>query len=163
VPAGPAHPQGYWDPVNRIRGISWYDDVLAVERDTARYSSASGRNGSGRSRRPNSCLVTSPAPYGSCGWSSSRRADLRRGTLGFVDIGDLARLAEDMPGVRRTARQGLAEWRYHGRLVARQLDDTHVVIRADFDYRDSADLASGDAGAIEDAFEAAWLLQRGAG
>jgi hypothetical protein len=102
-----------------------------------------------------------------------------------VDIGDLARLAEGMAGVRRTARKGLAEWRYHGRLVARQLDDAHVVIRADFDYRDSvlrqfpgtfsapgrfakhmmvvADLAVGDAGAIEDAFEAAWVLQRGAG
>jgi hypothetical protein len=90
-----------------------------------------------------------------------------------------------MPGVRRTAREGLAEWRYHGRLVARQLDDIHVVIRADFDYRDSvlrqfpgtfsvparyakhmmvvADLGIGDTGAIEDAVEAAWLLQRGAG
>lgn len=102
-----------------------------------------------------------------------------------MDIGDLARLAEGMPGVRRTARKDRAEWRYHGRLVARQLDESHVVIRADFDYRDSvlrqfpgtfsvparyakhmmivADLASGDAGAIEDAFEAAWLLQRSAG
>jgi hypothetical protein len=102
-----------------------------------------------------------------------------------VEMGDLARLAEALAGVRRTAREGLAEWRYHGRLVARQLDDAHVVIRADFDYRDSvlrqfpetfsvparyikhmmvvADLARGDAGAIEDAFEAAWLLQRSAG
>jgi hypothetical protein len=102
-----------------------------------------------------------------------------------VDVDDLARLAEAMPGVRHTAREGLAEWRCRGRLVARQLDDIHVVIRADFDYRDSvlrqfpgtfsvparyakhmmvvADLASGDAGAIEDAFEAAWLLQRSAG
>lgn len=102
-----------------------------------------------------------------------------------MDIADLARLAEAMRGVRRTAREGLAEWRYHGRLVARQLDDIHVVIRADFDYRDSvlrqfpetfsvparyakhmmvvADLANGDAGAIEDAVEAAWLLQRSAG
>lgn len=99
-----------------------------------------------------------------------------------MDFGDLARLAEALQGVRRTTRKGLAQWRYHGRLVARQLDATHVVIRADFDYRDSvlrqfpttfsapgrfakhmmvvADLASGDAGAIEDAFEAAWLLQR---
>ena len=106
------------------------------------------------------------------------------GDTGFVDIADLARLAEAMRGVRRTAREGLAEWRYHGRLVARQLDDIHVVIRADFDYRDSvlrqfpetfsvparyakhmmvvADLARGDAGAIEDAVEAAWLLQRSA-
>ena len=102
-----------------------------------------------------------------------------------MDIADLARLTEAMPGVRRTAREGPAEWRYHGRLVARQLDDTHVVIRADFDYRGSvlrqfpetfsvparyakhmmvaADLANGDAGAIEDAVEAAWLLQRSAG
>jgi hypothetical protein len=60
-----------------------------------------------------------------------------------------------------------------------------LVIRADFDYRDSilrrfpgtfsvparsikhmmvvADLARGDAGAIEDALEAAWQLQRSAG
>lgn len=96
----------------------------------------------------------------------------------------MARLAADLAGVRRAARDGLAEWRYHGRLVARQLDDVHLVIRADFDYRDSvlrqfpgtfsvparyvqhmmvvADLAAGDAGAIEDALEAAWQLQRSA-
>jgi hypothetical protein len=101
-----------------------------------------------------------------------------------MEIGDLARLAEALAGVRRTAPEGLAQWRYHGRLVARQLDDTHLVIRSDFDYRDSmvrqfpetfsvparyikhmmivADLARGDAGAIEDAVEAAWLLQRSA-
>jgi hypothetical protein len=97
---------------------------------------------------------------------------------------DVARLAEGLPGVRRTSPKGLAEWRYHGRLVVRQLDDDHLVIRADFDYRDSilrqfagtfsvpsrylkhmmvvADLADGDTGAIEDAIEAAWQLQRSA-
>lgn len=32
----------YWDQVNRIWGISRYEDVLSVERDTARYSSARG-------------------------------------------------------------------------------------------------------------------------
>ena len=101
-----------------------------------------------------------------------------------MEMGDVARLAEALAGVRRAAPAGLAEWRYHGRLVARQLDDTHLVIRADFDYRDSllrqfpgtfsvptryikhmmvvADLYSGDAGAIEDALEAAWRLQRSA-
>jgi hypothetical protein len=101
-----------------------------------------------------------------------------------VGIDDVARLAGELAGVRRTARDGLAEWRYHGRLVARQLDDGHVVIRADFSYRDAmvrqfpgtfsvparyvkhmmlvADLAAGDVGAIEDALEAAWQLQRGA-
>jgi len=99
-------------------------------------------------------------------------------------MGDVARSAEALPGVRRTTQKGLAEWRYHGRLVARQLDDAHLVIRADFDYRDSilrqfpetfsvpaqyirhmmvvADLARGDADAIEDAIEAAWQLQRSA-
>jgi len=102
-----------------------------------------------------------------------------------VKIADVALLAEALTGVRRTAPDGLTEWRYHGRLVARQLDDVHLVIRADFDYRDSimrqfpgtfsvparyvkhmmvvADLAWGDAGAIEDAIEAAWQLQRSAG
>ena len=99
-----------------------------------------------------------------------------------MQIHDVVRLTEDLAGVRHTVRNGLAEWRYRGRLVARQLDDVHLVIRADFGYRDSvvrqfpetfsvparyvkhmmvvADLAEGDAGAIEDALEAAWQLQR---
>jgi hypothetical protein len=101
-----------------------------------------------------------------------------------VEIGDIDRLADSLAGVRRTQRGGLAEWRYHGRVVARQLDDSHVVIRADFDDRDVmlrqfpgtfsvpdrfakhmmivADFRGGDAGAIEDAIGAAWDLQRGA-
>jgi hypothetical protein len=99
-----------------------------------------------------------------------------------MQIDEVARLAQTLAGVRRTTVDGLAQWRYHGRLVARQLDDAHMVIRADFDYRDSllrqfpgtfsvparytkhmmivADLADGDPGAIEDALEAAWELQR---
>jgi hypothetical protein len=102
-----------------------------------------------------------------------------------VEIDDVARLAEALAGVRRTTSAGLAQWRYHGRLVARQLDDAHLVIRADFDARDLmlrqfpetfsvpgrftkhmmvvADLARADPGAIEDAIEAAWQLQRSAG
>ena len=99
-----------------------------------------------------------------------------------MDTEDVVLLAEGMAGVRCTARKGLAEWRYHGRLVARQLDDAHLVIRAELGYRDAllrqfpgtfsvparyrkhmmvvADLAHGEAGAIEDALEAAWQLQR---
>jgi hypothetical protein len=99
-----------------------------------------------------------------------------------LQMAEVARLAEALQGVRRSTADGLVQWRYQGRLVARQLDDTHLVIRADFDYRDSvlrqfpgtfsvppryskhmmvvADLATGDAGAIEDALEAAWQLQR---
>ena len=102
----------------------------------------------------------------------------------MLKIDEVARLAEALAGVRRTTADGLAQWRYHGRLVARQLDDAHVVIRADFDYRASvlrqfpetfsvparyikhmmivADLANGDPGAIEDALDAAWQLQRNA-
>ena len=101
-----------------------------------------------------------------------------------LTIGEVDRLTGALEGVRRTTADGLAQWRYHGRLVARQLDDTHMVIRADFDYRASvlrqfpetfsvparytkhmmivADLANGDPGAIEDALEAAWQLQRSA-
>jgi hypothetical protein len=103
----------------------------------------------------------------------------------YMEIDDVTVLAEPLAGVRRTAPDGLAQWRYRGRLVARQLDDTHLGIRADFDYRDSilrhfpgtfsvparyvkhmmvvADLSKGDRGAIEDAVEAAWELQRSAG
>ena len=96
-------------------------------------------------------------------------------------MGDLARLAGALAGVRRTAPAGLAEWRYHGRLVARQLDETRVVIRASFEFRDFllqsfpetfsvpsrfekhmmvvADVENGDADAVEDAVIGAWELQ----
>jgi len=109
----------------------------------------------------------------------------RSGKPWLVKIDDVARLAGALTGVRRTTSAGLAQWRYHGRLVARQLDDAHLVIRADFDARDLmvrqfpetfsvpsrftkhmmvvADLARADAGAIEDALEGAWRLQRSAG
>ena len=68
-------------------------------------------------------------------------------------------------------------------MVARQLDDTHIVIRASFDFRDFllqsfpetfsvpkrfakhmmvvADLEDGNADAVEDAVIAAWELQSG--
>jgi hypothetical protein len=102
-----------------------------------------------------------------------------------MELDEVAGLAKALAGVRRTASDGLAQWRYHGRLVARQTDDAHLVIRADFEYRDSilrqfpatfsvparyarhmmvvADLATGDRGAIEDAIEAAWQLQHRGG
>jgi hypothetical protein len=101
-----------------------------------------------------------------------------------VEIDDIAQLAGALAGVRPTSAEGLAQWRYHGRLIARQLDDAHVAIRADFDERDLivrqfpgtfsvpsryakhmmvvADFRAGDAGAIQDALEAAWQLQRSA-
>jgi hypothetical protein len=70
-----------------------------------------------------------------------------------------------------------------GRLVARQLDDSHIVIRASFEFRDLllqsfpetfsvpkrfaqhmmvvADLENGNADAVEDAVIGAWGLQSG--
>jgi len=102
-----------------------------------------------------------------------------------VKISEVADLAAGLKGVRRTASGELMQWRYHGRLVARQLDDAHIVIRAGFDNRDAvvrqfpatfsvparfvghmmvvADLSAAEAGAIEDALIAAWDLQRAAG
>jgi len=97
--------------------------------------------------------------------------------------GDLSRLTAQLDGVAERRRNGLLEWRYSGRLVARQLDDTHIVIRASFDFRDFAlhsfpetfsvprrfakhmmivaDLENGNAEAVEDTVIAAWELQSG--
>ncbi len=99
-----------------------------------------------------------------------------------VEVEDVAQIASALAGVRCTAAKGAPEWRYHGRLVARVVDESHIVIRADFAYRDAivwqfpetfsvptryrkhmmvvADLVKGNAAAIEDAIESAWELQR---
>ncbi len=100
-----------------------------------------------------------------------------------MSLAELSRLAARLEGVTERSRGGLLDWRYHGRLVARQIDDAHVVIRASFDFRDFlhqsfpetfsvpprfskhmmivADLKNGNADAIEDAFIGAWELQSG--
>jgi hypothetical protein len=96
---------------------------------------------------------------------------------------DLSRLAAQLDGVTERRRDGLLDWRYRGRLVARQLDDGHVVIRASFEFRDFllqsfpetfsvpnrfakhmmivADFENGNPDVIEDAVIAAWELQSG--
>jgi hypothetical protein len=100
-----------------------------------------------------------------------------------MKLADVSRLAGQLEGVTERTRDGLLDWRYRGRLVARQLDDRHVVIRASFDSRDFlqrsfpdtfsiprrfakhmmivADLETGNAPAIEDAVIGAWELQSG--
>ena len=100
-----------------------------------------------------------------------------------MDLADVSRVAAELDGVVERRRDGLLDWRYHGRLVARQLDDTSVVIRATFEFRDFlvqgfpetfaisrrfakhmmvvADLERGNADAIEDALVEAWALQSG--
>ncbi|MGH3729726.1 MAG: hypothetical protein ACRDTU_13405 [Micromonosporaceae bacterium] len=99
-----------------------------------------------------------------------------------MDIGALEEIASRLDGVRTHTRDGVLTCRYHGRLVARQLDDRHVVIRTSFEVRDLlvrqfpdtfsiprryarhmmvvADLRDGDDGAIEDAVTEAWRLQQ---
>ena len=96
-------------------------------------------------------------------------------------LADLSELAAQLEGVTERTRDGLLDWRYRGRLVARQLDDSHVVVRASFDFRDFllhsfpetfsvpsrfakhmmivADLENGNADVIEDAVIGAWELQ----
>ncbi len=98
-------------------------------------------------------------------------------------LADVSRLAAELDGVVERRRDGLLDWRYRGRLVARQLDDGHVVIRATFEFRafllhsfpDTfsvpprfakhmmvvADLEHGNADAVEEAVIAAWGLQAG--
>jgi hypothetical protein len=100
-----------------------------------------------------------------------------------MTFADVSRLAAELDGVKEGERKGLLDWRYHGRLVARQLDDSHLVIRAQFDLRDFllqsfpdtfsvpgrfakhmmvvADLEHGNPDAVEDAVIAAWELQSG--
>ncbi len=98
-----------------------------------------------------------------------------------MELADLSRLAAEFEGVTERRRDGLLDWRYAGRLVARQLDDTHVVIRASFEFRGFllesfpetfsvpqrfakhmmvvADLAHGNPHVIEDAMVEARALQ----
>jgi hypothetical protein len=98
-------------------------------------------------------------------------------------LADVSRLATELDGVAERRRDGLLDWRYRGRLVARQLDESHIVIRASFGFRDLllqsfpdtfsvptryekhmmivADLENGNADAVEDAVVGAWELQSG--
>ena len=98
-------------------------------------------------------------------------------------LADVSYLAAQLDGVAERRRGGLLDWRYRGRLVARQLDDSHIVIRASFDFRDFllnsfpetfsaptrfakhmmivADLENGNRAVVEDAVIAAWELQSG--
>ena len=102
-----------------------------------------------------------------------------------MELEDVSRLAAQLDGVVERRRDGLLDWRYRGRLIARQLDGTSVVIRATFEFRDFlvhwfpetfsapgrfakhmmvvADLRHGNADAIEDALAEAWQLQAGDG
>ncbi|WP_167133195.1 hypothetical protein [Paramicrobacterium chengjingii] len=96
-------------------------------------------------------------------------------------LSDITHITSGLDGVTERREKNLLCWRYHGRLVTRQLDPTHVVIRSSFDARRRAlkahpttftvprrfakhmmivaDLQRGDDDAIEHAIFAAWSLQ----
>jgi hypothetical protein len=100
-----------------------------------------------------------------------------------MKLADVSRLAAQLDGVVERRREGLLDWRYRGRLVARQIDGSHIVVRASFESRDFllqsfpetfsvstrfakhmmviADLENGNADAVEDAVIGAWELQSG--
>jgi hypothetical protein len=52
-----------------------------------------------------------------------------------MKIDDISSIVAGFAGVRRSTRVGLVQWRFRGRLVARQLDASHVVIRAQVEVR----------------------------
>ncbi|GAB3594486.1 hypothetical protein GCM10027446_18490 [Angustibacter peucedani] len=99
-----------------------------------------------------------------------------------VDLEAFDQLAQSLDGIRRGTSGGAARWSYRGRLVARALDATHVVVRVPFDVRDSlvhedaeafdvptrfakhqkvvVDLDRATDAAVERAVVAAWDLQQ---
>lgn len=114
------------------------------------------------------------------GMADSFKRSLRACDHAAMRVADLRRVVGRLDGVAERRRGGLLDWRYHGRLVARQLDSGHIVIRASFETRDFlvhsfpetfsvpnrfakhmmvvADVA-GNADAIEDAVIGAWEMQ----
>ena len=98
-----------------------------------------------------------------------------RGKLPSVHLDAFDELATSLAGVRRKSAGGLARWQCQGRLVAREMDATHVAVRVPFDVRDTllhqhpdvfsvpprfakhmmvvADLDAGDDGAVGYAVE----------
>jgi hypothetical protein len=97
-----------------------------------------------------------------------------------MDLSEFESLARRLDGVRTRRQDGLLHCRYRGRIVARQIDESHVVIRCSLDLRgrwldqfpDTFSVPArfakhmmilaelrGDEGAIEDALIAAWRLQ----
>ena len=98
-----------------------------------------------------------------------------------MDLDEFHDVVMALDGVRRTSSGGAARWTYQGRLVARQLDNTQVVVRVPFDVRDAlvrrhpdaftvpnrftkhmkvvVDLERAPDDAVEEAVVAAWDLQ----
>jgi hypothetical protein len=101
-----------------------------------------------------------------------------------VDLDDVSRVARALDGVRESSANGRLRWSLGGRLVARQIDDTSIVIRTGFAEREQllaahpttffvpprfdahmmivARLPDADETAVAGAIRAAWELQASA-
>lgn len=99
-----------------------------------------------------------------------------------MEIEAIGRHLDRLDGVRRRESSGRTGWYLDGRLVARVEDEETLLIRSDFADREHlvdahpetfyvtpraaahqkvmADLRRGDPGAILEALDAAWYLQR---
>jgi hypothetical protein len=108
------------------------------------------------------------------------RSGIRRFDL--MNLEDVSRAALDLEGVRESSVKGRLRWTLAGRLVARQIDDSSIVIRTGFAEREQllltypsiffvpprfdahmmvvAELANADPAVVEEAVQAAWDLQR---
>ncbi|HEY1574094.1 MAG TPA: hypothetical protein VGG05_22325 [Pseudonocardiaceae bacterium] len=102
-----------------------------------------------------------------------------------MQLADVSRIALAMNGVRESSVKGRLRWSLGGRLVARELDNSSIVIRSGFAEREKllaahpatffvpprydahmmvvARLSEGDPAAIAAAIHAAWTLQASAG
>jgi hypothetical protein len=98
-----------------------------------------------------------------------------------MDLSDVSALARALAGVRETSTGGRLRWSLRGRLVARQVDGTSVVIRSGFMEREQllldfpttffvppqfdahmmvvARLPEADPAAVATAMRAAWQMQ----
>ena len=101
-----------------------------------------------------------------------------------VELGEVARIVMGLDGVRESSVKGKARWSLGGRLVARVLDESSIVIRSGFAEREAllaahpatfsvpprydahmmvvARLREGDPEAVAAALRAAWELQAAA-
>jgi len=101
-----------------------------------------------------------------------------------VDLADVSGIALGLDGVKESRAGGSLRWTLDGRLVARQHDDSSIVIRIGFDERERLlrthpdlffvpprfdahmkvvlRLADADSAVVESALRSAWNFQRDA-
>lgn len=75
-----------------------------------------------------------------------------------MDLDELHDLATSFDGVTRSTREGRVRWELDGRLIAREVDATQVVVRVPFDVRDQLVLQHPDIFSVPRRFAAHMLV-----